>query len=191
MKYLFPYEEYGSVEIPDRQLSGVYSLNAADAPKDPRHLIAEALERPIGSSRLKQRVRPGMKTVIVVDDNTRSTRTELMLPSVIAELLSAGIERDNIRVFIALGTHRTMTRDEMEDKYTPELVARYEFVLPNWKNPGEYAAVSSSGGFEIKIHSQLLKADFIIGIGQTVPHLIAGFGGGCKIINPGCADPGT
>jgi lactate racemase len=191
MKYQFPYEEYGSVEIPDRQLSGVYSLNAADAPKDPRRLITEALERPIGSSRVRDRVRPGMKTVIVVDDNTRSTRTELMLPSVIDELLGAGLQRDDISVFVALGTHRAMTRAEMEGKYTPGLVARHEFVLPNWRNPGEYAAISSSDGFEIRIHIQLLKADFVIGIGQTVPHLIAGFGGGCKIINPGCADPGT
>jgi lactate racemase len=191
MKYRFPYDEYGSVEIPDHQLSGVYSLDAAGAPENPRQLIDDALEHPIGSSRLRERVRPGMKTLIVVDDNTRTTRTELMLPAVIDELRGAGLGRDDIRVFVALGTHRAMTRGEMEDKYTPALVSRYEFVLPNWRNPGEYAAVSSSGGFEVRIHAQLLKADFIIGIGQTVPHLIAGFGGGCKIICPGCADPGT
>lgn len=191
MKHLFPYKEFGALEIPDRQLSGVYAINAAAVSKNPRQLIAAALACPIASPRLEQRIRPGMKVLIVIDDNTRTTRTELMLPSVIAELLSAGLDKKDIRIFIALGTHRAMTRGEMEVKYTPEIVAQYTFVLPNWQNKGEYAAVSASGDFEIKIHQQLLKADFIIGIGQTAPHLIAGFGGGCKIINPGCADPDT
>lgn len=191
MKHRFPYREFGPVEIPDRQLSGVYSINAAAAPKDTRQLIAAALECPIGSPRLKHLVRPGTKVLIVVDDNTRTTRTELMLPAVTAELLSAGLDQNDIQIFIALGTHRAMTRGEMEVKYTPEIIAQYKFVLPNWRKPGEYAAVSASGDFEVRIHRQLLKADFIIGIGQTVPHLIAGFGGGCKIINPGCADPDT
>lgn len=191
MKHVFPYEEFDPVEIPDSQLSGAYSINSIPTEKNSRQLIAEALERPIGSPRLKHRIRPGEKVMVVVDDNTRSTRTELMLPAVLGELLSAGIARNNIQIFVALGTHRQMTRSEMEIKYTSDIVGQYQFVLPDWKKPGEYAAVSAPGDFEIRIHRQLLKADFIIGVGQTVPHLIAGFGGGCKIINPGCADSDT
>jgi lactate racemase len=191
MKYRFPYEAFGPIEIPDRQLSGVYAINAAVPPKKPGQLIAEALECPIGSPRLKNRVRLGTKVLIVIDDNTRSTRTEWMLPAVIAELLGAGLDRQAIQIFVALGTHRAMTRSEIAAKYTADLAAQYRFVFPNWRNPGEYAAVSASGDFEIRIHRQLLEADFIVGIGQTVPHLIAGFGGGCKIVNPGCADPET
>lgn len=191
MKYQFPYAEFGPLEIPDHQLSGVYAINAAAPPKEPGQLIAEALECPIGSPRLKHRIRPGTKVLIVIDDNTRTTRTDLMLPTVLAELLGAGLDTHDIQILVALGTHRPMTRGEMERNYTPDIVARYRFVLPNWKDPGEYVAVSLSGDFPIRIHRELLQADFVIGIGQTVPHLIAGFGGGCKIINPGCADPDT
>jgi nickel-dependent lactate racemase len=36
-----------------------------------------------------------------------------------------------------------------------------------------------------------MDADLVVGVGQTIPHMIAGFGGGCKIINPGCADGET
>jgi nickel-dependent lactate racemase len=173
-------------------LAGVYSIGEADGiRRDPGQLIAEALANPIGSPRLKDRVRPGMKVLIVVDDNTRTTRTELMLPAVIVELSGAGLVPRDIQVLVALGTHRPMSRLEMEQKYTPGLVACHRFILPNWQNSGEYEPVGSSGDFPVRIHRELLKADFVIGIGQTVPHLIAGFGGGCKIINPGCADPDT
>lgn len=191
MKHVFPYKEFDPIEVPDKQLSGVYAINSDVTQKSPRQLIAEALENPIGSPRLKYQVRPGTKVLIVLDDNTRTTRTELMLPAVIAELLSAGLAPTDITLFIALGTHRAMTRREMAFKYTPEIVDQYKFVTPNWKKTGDYAVISASGDFEIRIHNELLKADFIIGVGQTVPHLIAGFGGGCKIINPGCADPAT
>lgn len=81
MKHLFPHAEYAPLEIPDGQLSGLYSMRAAGDPADPRHWIAVALANPVGSARLRDRVHPGMKVVVVVDDNTRTTRTDLMLPA--------------------------------------------------------------------------------------------------------------
>jgi len=191
MKYQFPYSEFDRMEIPDRQLAGVYSIHADGPRLDPQQLIAEALASPMGSPRLKDRIRPGMRVLIVVDDNTRTTRTEWMLPAVMAELSAAGVAASDIQVFVALGTHRAMTRSEMEQKYTPDLVARHRFIQPNWRDTDEYVAVGASGGFPVRIHRDLLQADFVIGVGQTIPHLIAGFGGGCKIINPGCADQDT
>lgn len=191
MKYQFPYADFDPMEIPDRQLVGVYSINADRPRLDAKRLIAEALASPMGSPRLKDRVRPGMRVLIVVDDNTRTTRTEWMLPAVMAELSAAGLAVSDIQVFVALGTHRAMTRAEMEQKYTPDLVARHCFIQPNWRDIDEYVAVVTSGDFPVRIHRELLLSDFVIGVGQTIPHLIAGFGGGCKIINPGCADPVT
>ncbi len=192
MEYRFPYDDFDPIELPDRQLSGVYSIGeAGGSRRSPGDLITEALANPIGSPRLKDRVRPGMKVLIVVDDNTRSTRTELMLPAVISELSAAGVSAGDIHVLVALGTHRPMSRLEMEQKYTPGIVASHRFILPNWQNAGDFEHVESSGDFPVHIHRELLQADFVIGVGQTVPHLIAGFGGGCKIINPGCADAET
>lgn len=192
MRYLFPYDKVQPVEIPDAQLSGVYSIGASAVPAgDNRKLVAAAMANPIGSAPLRSRVKPGDSVVVVVDDGTRTTRTEVMLPAVVAELREAGLAESDISVFIALGTHRAMTRAEIEAKYTPALVARHRFVMPDLHNPAEYERVSASGDLEIRIHRHLLDADFVVGVGQTVPHLIAGFGGGCKIVNPGCADPGT
>ena len=189
---MFPYRDVEPVDIPDRQLAGVYSIGAdSSVSRDPKELVIAALANPMGSPPLRSRVGPGSRALIVVDDNTRTTRTDVMLPAVIEELRDAGLAEDDIEVFVALGTHRPMTRAEMELKYTPAIVARHPFTMPDVHNPAEYEEVCGPRDFEIRIHRRLLRADFIIGVGQTVPHLIAGFGGGCKIVNPGCADPGT
>jgi nickel-dependent lactate racemase len=177
--------------MPDRQVAGVYSIGASGSARPTQELIAEALAKPVGSDPLRARVRPGQKVLVAADDSTRTTRTDLMLPAVIAELRAAGLPEADIAVFVALGTHRAMTDDEVRLKYTPALVDRYRFIQPNVHDPAEYERVSAPGEMEIRIHRELRRADFIVGVGQTVPHLIAGFGGGCKIVNPGCADSGT
>ena len=46
-------------------------------------------------------------------------------------------------------------------------------------------------GTEIWINKEVLKADFVIGIGQIVPHRVTGFSGGSKIIQPGVCGPIT
>ena len=192
MLHTFPYSAIPAVEVPDAQLAGVYSIGTGVSPSAaPVELIAAALASPIGSARLRDMVRPGQRVLIVTDDNTRTTRADLMLPAVIGELRAAGQAETDIAVFVALGTHRMMTAAEMDQKYTADLVGRYRFIQPDVHNPAEYELVSAPGELEIRIHRELCRADFIVGVGQTVPHLIAGFGGGCKIVNPGCADPGT
>lgn len=192
MIYQFPYDDFPPLEIPDSYISGVYTLPESSASVTESDIVEAALDAPIGCGRLCDEVKRGMHITIAVDDNSRSTRTELMLPMVLTEIEKAGIPQKDICIFIALGTHRQMTKEEIERKYTREVTANYRFVNPDWKDAESYIkAGCSSRNFEIKIHSEILKSDFVIGVGQTIPHMIAGFGGGGKIINPGCADIDT
>ena len=192
MQYSFPYDSFAPIEVPDAMVDGVYELTPCAAGGDDVSLIRDALAHPIGSQPLRELVRPGQRVAIAVDDSSRSTRTDLMLPAVLAELAAAGVADADIAVFVALGTHRKMTEAEMADKYTPAVVARYRIVNPDWRDAAAYRLVGKSTyGFDIRIHREIVEADFVIGVGQTVPHMIAGFGGGCKIINPGCSDGDT
>ncbi len=194
MTHQFPYNDFPALEIPGSCAAGFYTLpdSSVSAEKSDRDIIKAALDAPVGCGKLSDKVRPGMRIIIAVDDNSRSTRTELMLPMVLAELEDAGIPPKDICIFIALGTHRCMTREEMEYKYTPQVAANYRFVNPDWRDAGSYIdAGQSARGFAVKIHTEILRSDFVIGVGQTIPHMIAGFGGGGKIINPGCADIDT
>ena len=192
MQYSFPYDSFAPIEVPDAMVDGVYELSPAANGGDDQALIRDALARPIGCRPLRERVRPGQRVAIAVDDSSRSTRTDLMLPAVLAELAAAGVADADIAVLVALGTHRKMTDAEMAEKYTPAVVARYRIVNPDWRDAAAYQSVGKSTyGFDIRIHREIVDADFVIGVGQTIPHMIAGFGGGCKIINPGCSDGDT
>jgi len=192
MIHHFPYSDFPALEIPDSCVAGFYTLPESSVSTADRDIVQTALDAPIGCGRLCDEVKRGMRITIAVDDNSRSTGTELMLPMVLSELEDAGIPEKDICIFIALGTHRRMTREETERKYTPGVTADYRFVNPDWKDTKSYVSIGQSArGFAVRIHAEILKSDFVIGVGQTVPHMIAGFGGGGKIINPGCAAADT
>ena len=192
MLHKFPYEDFPSIELPEGNLTGIYRPAKYSIQADEKIILQNALANPIGTDRLDRIVKAGMKIVIAVDDITRSTRTELMLPLVLKQLKQAKISNKDISIFIALGTHRQMTDEEIKLKYTKKAAENYRVINPDWKAGNEYQAVGKgSDGFEIKMHKAILESDFVIGLGQTVPHMYAGFGGGGKIINPGCADEQT
>ena len=192
MIHRFPYQNFTPLEIPEANIAGFYTLPETPALTENSVIIRNALASPLGTGRLADEVRPGMRVTIAVDDNSRDTKTELMLPIVLAELAAAGIKPSAIKIFIALGTHRRLTENEMEIKYTAETVRNYRFINPDWKDRTAYVTVgNSTQHFPIKIHREIIEKDYLIGIGQTIPHMIAGFGGGGKIINPGCADADT
>ncbi len=192
MIHRFPYKRFAPLEIPDANIAGYYTLPEPHISTEDSAVVRAALASPFGTGRLCDEIRPGMRVTIAVDDNSRDTKTELMLPIVLEELHAARIPPVAIKIFIALGTHRRMTRAEMKMKYTVEAVSRYNFVNPDWKEAGAYVVIGNSAqGFPIRMHREILNADYLIGIGQVIPHMIAGFGGGGKIINPGCGDADT
>ncbi len=192
MTHSFPYEEFPPLEIPDSNVAGVYTLPVATQELSNEDLVRNALEHPIGGPRLREQVKSGMRVAIAVDDSSRSTRTELMLPLVLEELHKGGVNVGDIAVVIALGTHRPMSATEIKEKYTPEVASGYTIVNPDWKDRSSYVDVGKKGdGPTVRIHRAVMDADFVIGVGQTIPHMIAGFGGGGKIINPGCSDGDT
>ena len=192
MKHKFPYQEFDPVEIPGDMIDGIYELPSHKENASDIELIEQALQNPIASKRLGEMVSRGMKISIAVDDSSRNTRTDLMLPAVLNQLRQAGISDGDISVFIALGTHRQMSKAEMHEKYTSSVVEKYRIVNPDWRDDSAYVSVGKSKyDFDIRMHREIVDADFVIGVGQTIPHMIAGFGGGCKIINPGCSDGET
>ncbi|MHB9038876.1 MAG: nickel-dependent lactate racemase family protein [Armatimonadota bacterium] len=189
MIHEFPYSDFPALNIPESCKVNVYALPTSTRDRTDIEIVQDALRSPIGCGMLREEVKAGMRVTVAVDDSSRTTRTDLMLPLVLDELREAGVSRDDITILIALGTHRPMTREEMEQKYTHEVVAAYRIVNPNWKDKSCYREVGlSSRGCPIRVHSEVSDADFVIGVGQTIAHMIAGFGGGGKIIVPGCTD---
>src|ERR1700693_1454740 len=97
---------------------------AADPIGDETRAVMEAIENPIGTAPLGEIVRRGERVAIVVNDITRLTRTDLMLPPIIDTLNAAGVPDRDIFIVFALGIHRRQTEDERKLIAGEEIYAR-------------------------------------------------------------------
>ncbi len=187
---------YGKTDVgltvpADRVLA---TLAVADAPalgltvEDMRPVVLNALRNPIGSLSLRKIVRPGDKTVIVVNDQTRLARTELFLPTVLDELNSAGVADGDVTVLFALGAHRPLSEAEIAARVGGEAAGRVRMVNHDCRDAANLVRVGrTSRGNEVLVNRRLPAADRVILTGSIVYHFFAGFGGGRKAIVPGCA----
>src|SRR5262249_760859 len=91
---------------------------------DEADAVREALRNPIGTPPLEQIVKPGEHVALVVNDITRLTRSDLMLPPLVAALNAAGIPDESIEVIFALGIHRPQTEAERRRILGDDLYSR-------------------------------------------------------------------
>ncbi len=174
------------VTVPQANLMGIYSPSDVAAAADIRAEIARALAHPIGSPLIVELAKGKENVVLVADDNTRLTPTDVIIPALLNELNAAEVPDDKIRVVIALGTHRFMTEDEILAKFGSETVRRVVIKNHPYKDPNSLVDLGrTANGTSITINKDVVEADFKIGIGSIVPHHIPGYAGGAKIVQPG------
>lgn len=168
-------------------LNGVLEPSTKPGVPDPAGEVRRSLESPIGSPRLSDLVQQGMRVVVVIDDLSRPTPVELILPTVLEKLERGGVRQQDITLVTALGVHRPMSGEE--------LAARVGGVLGTirWENHDcddvdrlEMLGVTRRGT-RVLINSRVAHADAIVSIGCIEPHIIASFGGGYKNLIPGVA----
>jgi nickel-dependent lactate racemase len=188
-----PYgERQVEVRIPEDSLVGVYSPRDAAPVADVPSEVRQALASPIGAKPLREQARGARNAVLIADDNTRLTPTEVLIPILLDECNAAGIPDAEIRVIIALGTHRFMTDAEILAKFGAETLRRVPVVNHPYKDPGALVDLGTTpNGGRILINRAVVEADFKLGIGSIVPHHIPGYAGGAKIIQPGVSGEET
>ena len=188
-----PYgDESIEIRIPENNLVGVYSPRDVAPVADVRLEIRRALEEPIGSRPLSEQLQGRKNAVLIADDNTRLTPTDLLIPILLDECNAAGIPDAGIHVIIALGTHRFMTDEEIREKFGDETLRRVPVLNHAYKDPSALVDLGmTKNGGRIRINRAVVEADFKMGIGSIVPHHIPGFAGGAKIIQPGVSGEET
>jgi nickel-dependent lactate racemase len=150
------------------------------------NIIRNALENPIGSASLEELLKPEYSLVILVDDITRPTPSDLILPPVLERIESAGIQDSAVTIIIAMGTHRPMTENELEVKLGKHVMKRYTVLNRDYRETEKFVNLGETeSGIPVEIDREVLEADFVIAIGNIVPHISAGWGGGSKMILPG------
>jgi nickel-dependent lactate racemase len=193
MRISFPYPDIPPLDIPDRNLLGIFSPSTVKADKREEEIIDEAFSHPIGSDPLPQMLKGQKNVLIVVDDYTRTTPVQKILPRLIRELEETGIKPSDIKILVALGTHRSMTEEEMQKKFGRDISKRYPILNHQWWDSSQLTYFGETEkGTPIFVNRMIKEVDFIIGIGQIVPHRVSGFSGGGNIIQPGiCGEETT
>lgn len=181
------------VDVPDKNVLFIVDRGVAPPLKKPRGEIRRSLKNPIGTPSLQELVGPKGKVVIVGDDITRPTPQSIIVPVLLDELNAVGIPNENIQVIIALGTHREMSEKEIREKYGSEVVKRVPVVNHDFKDLKKLVDMGKTEtGIPISVNKEVYDADFVMGVGNIVPHCLAGWGGGGKIIQPGiCGEETT
>ncbi|MCK5736172.1 MAG: nickel-dependent lactate racemase, partial [Spirochaetaceae bacterium] len=187
-----PYgKEQRSVQIPKKNVMGVFTPAPPEKITEEYRLIAEALEHPVGTPRLRSMVRADMKIVIIADDKTRPTPVSEIISQLLEELSVAGVDDDSISIVFALGTHTPMTRQEME-KRAGSAAQRVKLFNSEFSNPaGLKDCGTAPDGVRVLVDKRVAEADFRIAVGSIMPHPECGWGGGGKMIYPGVASEET
>ncbi len=158
---------------------------------DVRRAVEEALNRPIGTSRLRDLVKPGQTVALVVTDITRKLPEEIILPYLLKELEAGGIKKKDITAVVATGTHRPNTPEELREKFGP-VVDEIAFINHDaWDVEGLVDLGVSKGGIPLVFNRRVAQADIRISTGVIETHLFAGYSGGVKSIAVGVAGEKT
>lgn len=145
--------------------------------------IEEAIDHPIGTATLEQLAAGKKSACIIIDDISRPTPGDLLLPMVIKKLVKAGMDYSQIKVLVALGGHRPMTRQEMQIK-VGSWVIEHVAVLNHSPFSADLVTIPDDDQV-IKINKNFMDAELRIAVGCIVPHTLAGFSGGAKAVIPG------
>ncbi|MFQ5710799.1 MAG: nickel-dependent lactate racemase [Candidatus Geothermarchaeales archaeon] len=181
------------LEVPDEKVYFVVDRGVAPAIEDVGSQVKRSLRKPMGSPPLQKMVDSGSRVLIVGDDNTRPTPLDIILPALLDELNASGVPDENVEALIALGTHRSMTKREIQEKFGEEVVERIPVMNHDYKDYDNLINVGKTrSGIPIVVNKKVFQADLVIGVGNIVPHSIAEWGGGGKIIQPGvCGEETT
>ena len=181
---------YGSqsrtIAVPEENLAWVEGPKQAAPVPDLSEAVRSAIRNPIGSPTLGELVlKHGKKTLILVDDGTRSTPQALILPILLDELNAAGAADGDISIMVALATHRRMNRDELMARVGEAVFNRVP-VGNLSQRPEDFVDLGVTAlGIPIRVSRQYLESEISIAVGNIIPHMYAGWAGGAKMVQPG------
>ncbi|HOJ10319.1 MAG TPA: nickel-dependent lactate racemase [Clostridiales bacterium] len=172
--------------IPDQNYYGMLEPLQVTPADDPVLEIEKAIDNPIGCPSLKDIVKYDRRVNIICDDISRPTPISLILPTLIKKLKEIGVSDSNVKIVMALGSHRYMTENEMRQRVGDDIYQNYKVVNSEFRKKENLIYLGTSrDGVEIHVSKEAMDCDIRIGIGNIVPHPVMGWSGGGKILFPG------
>jgi nickel-dependent lactate racemase len=154
----------------------------------PEEIIQHALDKPIGSHPFNYVFRGAGEVLIVVPDKSRRSGSEVYLPILRQRLNRLGVKDRDMTLLIANGSHPAQSPAELAAIFPAELIDCIKVVQHDCWNRKELEYVGETRrGTPIFVNKLVADAEHIIVSGAVVHHYFSGYGGGPKMIMPGCA----
>jgi nickel-dependent lactate racemase len=150
-----------------------------------KRMVLEAFLKPKGTPPLQDLLRGAKRIAFIVDDLTRPTPVQEILKVLFPLFEKNSFPRENITIVIALGTHEALKREELEEKLGSDVLSKYKVIQHNAWQTDLVPVRMPDDGEVVKINPVVAQADLKVGISSILPHPIAGYGGGPKIVMPG------
>ncbi|MBN1942390.1 MAG: DUF2088 domain-containing protein [Phycisphaerae bacterium] len=183
---------WGQAELPihlpaNWRLQQVAQPEFPAAPSDWEDRLAMALSKPVAGPSLRERLEAvrGGNVVLIVEDLTRHSPLGRILDVILREVRHAGVPDERLEIVIASGMHPPPAREEIRAKLGPAaegIACRFN----PWHDEKAYVNLGRAGGVEVRVDRGVAEADLRILVSSVSPHLQAGFGGGYKMLFPGC-----
>jgi nickel-dependent lactate racemase len=148
-------------------------------------MTREALSKPAGPLPFQALLSRAKSIAIIVDDATRPTPVAKILGALLSHLAESGFSREKITIVVAIGTHETMEKEALETRLGAGVLSRYKVVQHNARQGDLVPVQIPEDGRVVKISPEVAQADLRVGISSVLPHPMAGYGGGPKIVMPG------
>ena len=178
-----------SIDVPDRNFLGMIKPEDKGGIDDPAAEVRRALAEPIGSQRIKALVSPDDRVVILVSDITRPVPSKVLLPPILAEIKTAGIDDNQVKIVFGLGVHRKQTEKEKKGLVGKKIYERIECIDHDIEDCEQVGVTSR--GTKAAVFRKVLEADFVIATGNLEFHYFAGYSGGVKALAPGVCSRAT
>ena len=181
--------DYGTtgleVELPDTRTTVIEPKHQPGV-NHPKTLLRDVFRMPTAGPPLSELIQSGQRVGISVCDITRAQPRQLMLEALFSEM--PGVAPEDITLFIATGTHRANTRDELVEMLGETIARNYRIVCHDARDDSSLTRVGeTTTGVPISLNREWVRSDFKITTGFVEPHFFAGFSGGPKMVAPGLA----
>jgi nickel-dependent lactate racemase len=124
---------------------------------------------------------------IVINDRTRPVPYSILLPPMLSLLLKSGILIENIRFYIANGTHVPESMDKFSH-IPQELLKSYQFANHDCDERENLRYLGSTQlGTPVWLNAAFLDCDIKIAVNNIEPHHFAGYSGAAKSVSIGLA----
>ncbi|MGH9076860.1 MAG: lactate racemase domain-containing protein [Acidimicrobiales bacterium] len=144
--------------------------------------IRRCLDQPVGQPPLRRLVTGCTRPVVVVDDLTRPTPLERLMPFVLAEFEAAGIPPEQVTLVMATGTHGPPGSSRAMERKAGQLAATRCRVLVH-DHLGDVVRLGrTSYGTPVLVNRDVAESDYVVGIGGVYPQHTTWFGGGTKLV---------